>query len=257
MARTVALLVAALLLVPSAGHQAQAQTSPPDTLRGKVVSYASGSAFAVLDPAERLARIKLTGIDAPERRQRFAVEARNLASDWLGRRPIDITIDGRDAAGRIHGRVDVDGRDVGLVLIEAGLAWCDPGDEAMLPAATRDTYRAACDRARSSRLGLWQDANPSPPWDYRKLPEFEPPPGPRSDAAKSCREIGYRSVQCDDDTRYRTVGDGIVGSDGSIHVRRGNTVRSDDGTHYTRQGNSLYGSDGTVCRTRGRQTQCH
>lgn len=228
-----------------------------DLLRGKIVAYSSGTAFSVLDPDEKLRRIKLTGVDAPERRQRFAAEARQLASEWLGRTSIQVRVDGSGRDGRTHGRVEIDGRDVGLSLLTAGMAWCDPSDESMLPAPTRETYQTACNKAKASRQGIWRDANPVPPWEYRKLPEFDPPPPPRQGSNRTCRDIGYQSVQCDDGTTYRSVGDDIHGSDGTVYSRRGRTLSGDDGSHYKQQGTSTYGTDGTVCRSRGRQTLCY
>jgi len=248
----VALLVGLLACI----HATAAQSTPSNTMRGKVVAYSSGTAFAVLDATDKLKRIKLTGVDAPERKQRFAPEARALASQWLSTTPIEIAVDFTDTEQRIHGRVAVNGHDIGLVLIAAGLAWCDPNDEAHLPLAIRTAYRQGCEQARSQRRGLWQDANPTPPWEYRKLPQFDPLPGTGKTSSISCKQIGHQIVQCDDGTSYRTQGTQIVGSDGSLYSKRGSTLSRDDGTHYTQRGTTVYGSDGTVCRTRGRQIDC-
>jgi endonuclease YncB( thermonuclease family) len=248
-------LHAAAWLACFTGVTARAADTAREPVRAQVVAYASATAFAVLDPARKLRRIKLTGIDAPERKQRFAQEAQLLASQHLGAGPVEIEIDAIEDE-RIHGRVAVDGRDLGLVLLEAGLAWCDPADSGHLPAVLRSAYAHACAQARSERRGLWQDANPVPPWEYRKVPHFEPPAAERT-AERHCRDIGYQSVQCDDGVRYRALGSRAVGSDGTVYSRRGNTISGSDGSRYEAQGTSLYGADGTVCRTRGRQTDCH
>lgn len=246
--------LAAALIAMLASPSGNAQT---ETLHAKVISYASGSSFAVVGANEKLRRVKLTGIDAPERRQRFATEARQLAAQWLSTKPIDIAIDGTDKDARIVGRVMVDGRDVALALIEAGLAWCDPADDKLLSEQTRAAYRAACEQARTQRRGLWQDASPTPPWAYRKIPEFDPLPAHARAGERNCRDVGYQTVQCDDGKSYRVVGNDIIGSDGSVYARRGNTYTGEDGSRYVQQGPSTYGSDGTVCRSRGRQTSCY
>jgi endonuclease YncB( thermonuclease family) len=64
--------------------------------------------------------------------------------------------------------VFVGGRDVGLELIKEGLAW---SYDQYLPEASPEIqvqYPAAENAARVSRLGLWVDSNPLPPWEYRK-----------------------------------------------------------------------------------------
>ena len=260
MSRVLAFIAAAGTLMLPCTAVAQAPlptTDAPGSMHGKVVAYTSGTAFALLDSEDKLRRVKLTGIDAPERRQRFATQARQLASEWLGRSAIHIRIDGIGKDGRAHGRVEIDGRDVGLTMITAGLAWCDPSDLPMLPAQARERYNEACSQAKNGRQGIWRDANPVPPWEYRKIPEFDPLPQPQRGPERSCRDIGYQSVQCDDGTRYRAVGDEIQGSDGSTYARRGRTLTGEDGSRYTQQGTSTYGTDGTICRTRGRQTTCY
>jgi len=247
----------ALLCCLVLASHAAAQSTPATILRARVVAIASGTAFAVLDADEKLRRIKLTGVDAPERRQRFAPEASKLASEWLGANPIDIVVDAVGEDNRLHGRVRTDGRDVGLALIEAGLVWCDPHDEHHLPSAVRATYRQACNKATSGRQGLWQDAYPSPPWEYRKIPEFDPLPGAPKSSARSCRQIGYETLQCDDGASYRGIGAQVRGSDGTLYSRRGNMVTGSDGNRFEQQGTTVYGTDGSVCRTRGRRMDCY
>jgi endonuclease YncB( thermonuclease family) len=225
-------------------------------LRAKIVAYGSGSAFAVLDQSEKLKRIKLTGVDSPEQRQRFGPQARHLAAEWLGASAFEIIVDRTDKDGRIHGRVVVDGHDVGFELIKAGLAWCDPADIAEIPQALREKYERECLQVKAQRRGLWLDQNPTPPWEQRKIPQFDPLPGAERPAGRSCREIGYQSVQCDDGKTYRIVGRQVLGSDGTTYSRRGNTLTGSDGNRFELQGASIYGTDGTVCRTRGKRTNC-
>lgn len=251
-------LAATLTTGGYAGLAIAAESAPaaPEALIAKVVSYASGSAFAVLDPNEKLRRVKLAGIDTPEMSQRFGAQARQLAAEYLNAKPIMIVIDKTEKDARIHGRVNIDGRDVGLTLIEAGLAWCDPNDAAVLPEPTKESYWKACDAAKAQRRGLWQDGHPTPPWEYRKVPRFDPLPQANV-PFKNCQDIGYQTVRCDDGKTYRSVGDQIIGSDGTTYVRRGNTITGSDGNRYEQRGTSIYGTDGSVCRQRGRNIDCY
>lgn len=237
------------------GACALAQPAPGDSLQAKVVAYGSASAFAVLDERQKLRRVKLTGIDAPEKKQPFAAQAQRLASEHLGAAAVTIAVDLVDAEQRVHGRISVQGRDLGLVLLEAGLSWCDPADSSHLPAALRAAYAQACEQARAQRRGLWHQPHPTPPWEHRKVPQFDPLPGTHTQK-RNCRDIGYGTLQCDDGSRYRSVGGTVVGSDGTLYTRRRNTVTGSDGQRYEQQGSTVYGTDGTVCRLRGRQVEC-
>jgi endonuclease YncB( thermonuclease family) len=247
-------LVATFCALLASAEVAGAQRAE-ESLQAKVISYGSASAFAVLDDREKLRRVKLTGVDAPERRQPFGLQAQQLASDYLGGGAVTITVDSVDQEQRIYGRIAVDGRDLGLLLLEAGLAWCDPADHAILPSGMRSAYRQACGQARAQHRGLWSNAHPIPPWEYRKVPQFESLEK-HADTARHCREIGWNTVQCDEGRRYRSVGNQVFGSDGTLYTRRGNSFRSSDGERYHKQGKSVYGTDGSVCRTRDRRIDC-
>jgi len=256
-ARKSSLLLACCVWCLACAHSSWSSAAASETLRARVVAYGSGTAFAVLDEQEKLKRVKLSGVDSPERTQRFAAQSKQLAGEWLGAGLIEIAIDKIDKEGRIYGRVMADGRDVGLELIKAGLAWCDPADATDIPASVRERYQLECAQAKNQRRGLWIDANPTPPWEHRKIPQFAPTPGAGRTPGKSCQEIGYQTLQCDDGTTYRGVGGQVFGSDGTVYTRRGNTVIDENGNRFEQQGTSIYGSDGTVCRTRGKRIDCY
>jgi micrococcal nuclease len=60
------------------------------------------------------------------------------------------------------------GADVALELISSGMAWVYTRYENDLADEDRQSYRAAEERARGERTGLWADDNPTPPWDFRR-----------------------------------------------------------------------------------------
>jgi len=231
--------------------------SPADLLEARMVAFGSGSALAVLGPDEKLRRVKLVGVDAPERTQPYGQDALRLASQWLkgGRFPVEPVRVDRD--GRIHGRVVVDGEDVGLKLLEAGLAWCDPADTETLSPTLRDRYAHACDEAKKRRAGLWRDPYPVPPWEHRKIPQVASLPTIAQPTERQCRFVGNADIQCDDGISYRIRGDRIYGSDGVVYSRSGSTLSGTDGSHARISGQTIYGPDGTVCRVRGRLIHCN
>ncbi len=77
--------------------------------------------------------------------------------------------DKRDRYGRIVGSVIVDGQDVNLVQVKTGMAWFYRYYQKELSAENRKLYAQAEDEARANKKGLWQDKNPMPPWEWRRL----------------------------------------------------------------------------------------
>ncbi len=75
----------------------------------------------------------------------------------------------RDRYRRIVGFVIVDGHDVNLVQIKAGMAWFYRYYQRELTPEDRRRYATAKNQARTDRLGLWQDKNPMLPWEWRRF----------------------------------------------------------------------------------------
>ena len=102
------------------------------------------------------------GIDCPERGQAYSQKARQLTSLLAFGREVKIVVHDRDAYGRTVADVILpDGRDLGLELVTAGLAW-------QYRRYSNDAkVQAAEDRARAAQRGLWADAHPVPPWEFR------------------------------------------------------------------------------------------
>lgn len=136
-------------------------------LEGKVVAVLDGDTIEVLDSSKRLHRVRFDGIDAPERGQPFGNRAKSTLSDLVYGKNVRVDTEGPDKYDRTIGRVYIDGRDVGLAMLQAGVAWhytkYDQSRE----------YAAGEKSARDARTGLWADRNPVPPWEWRKLSKAE------------------------------------------------------------------------------------
>ena len=128
-----------------------------ETLTGRVVGIADGDTITVLDASNQQHRIRLYGIDAPEKKQPFGSRAKqNLGSLAFGK---DATVEWTklDRYGRIVGKVIVDGQDVGLQQLQAGLAWWYRQYAREQSPQDRAAYSRAEDEARIARVGLWGD----------------------------------------------------------------------------------------------------
>lgn len=140
-----------------------------ETITGRVVGIADGDTIAVLDAQLVQHRIRLAGIDAPEKSQPFGNRSRESLSDLAYNKTVMVETDKRDIYGREVGKVLVNGRDVNLIQVERGMVWHYKAYEREQSADDRKLYDAAEISARAARKGLWRDSDPTPPWDYRKV----------------------------------------------------------------------------------------
>ena len=146
-----------------AAHPAHAEQR-----RGKVVGVADGDTLTLLDEQRQQHRIRLDGIDAPERTQPFGQRARqSLAAMAHGREAV-AECPKTDKYGRSVCRVLVDGVDVGLEQVRRGLAWHYVRYAGEQRPEARAEYARAEQQARGERSGLWSYRDPTPPWDYRR-----------------------------------------------------------------------------------------
>ncbi|HAZ60807.1 MAG TPA: hypothetical protein DCY89_04445 [Gammaproteobacteria bacterium] len=150
-----------LCLVTAFGVQAE-------ELWGRVVRVSDGDSITVIDAGRKEFRVRLAGIDAPERGQPYNRVARTSLSHLLAGAIVVVQVDKVDRFGRLVGRVQVGGMDASLEQLRAGMAWFYRRYEDDLPPALRSAYAAAEGEARASRSGLWRDAEPVPPWVWRR-----------------------------------------------------------------------------------------
>ena len=171
--------VSIALLLLAASLFALCQVSQAAELRGQVIGISDGDTLTVLDAANSPHRIRLDGIDAPEKGQAYGTRSKDLLAALAFGKPAVVVWSKRDRYGRIVGQVHVaasphcagadcpPSHDVGLALIEAGLAWHYKRYQHEQRAVERGRYARAEDEARARRVGLWQDRHPVPPWEYR------------------------------------------------------------------------------------------
>jgi endonuclease YncB( thermonuclease family) len=94
-----------------------------EILRGKVVKIADGDTLTVLDKSNRQHKVRLIGIDAPERKQPFGTVSRQNLADLVFGKEVAVEWHKQDRYQRVLGKVLLDGQDVNLKQVKAGLAW--------------------------------------------------------------------------------------------------------------------------------------
>ena len=138
-----------------------------DTIRGKVVGVSDGDTITVLDVARVQHKIRLMGIDAPEKAQAFGQRSKEHLSNLVFAKQVTVKSDKVDKYGRTVGKVIVDGKDANLEQIRAGLAWHYKEYQKEQSQVDRVAYASAEAMAKGQKFGLWVDQKPMPPWEWR------------------------------------------------------------------------------------------
>jgi micrococcal nuclease len=154
---TLALFLIIIILSPFISH---AQSS----IQGKVVSVADGDTITVLQNSKQY-KIRLYGIDTPEKKQDFGQKAKQFTSSMVFKQHVKVVVYDTDRYGRTVGVVYIGQKCLNEEIIKNGLAW---------------VYKRYCSEsfcnhwlkleqdARVNKLGLWTYYNPIPPWDFRR-----------------------------------------------------------------------------------------
>jgi len=106
------LAVLAMLLVALPGHA--------QTLHGRVVGVTDGDTVKVLDGSNQEHKIRLAGIDAPERKQPFGQRAKQHLSDLVYGKNVVVEWHKQDRYKRIVGKILIGERDANLEMVRAG-----------------------------------------------------------------------------------------------------------------------------------------
>lgn len=138
------------------------------SIHGRVVGVLDGDTIDVLDAVHVLHRIRLAGIDAPEKSQAFGQKSKQSLSDLTFNKEVYVETHKRDRYGREVGKVLRDDQDVNLEQIRRGMAWFYKQYERELSPENRSSYDLAESQARDRKLGLWVDPAPVPPWKFRR-----------------------------------------------------------------------------------------
>jgi endonuclease YncB( thermonuclease family) len=170
-----ALLVLATLCVCCSRSAERTLTKPSSpvspigqVLTGHVVRVADGDTVTILDSTNTQHRIRLQGIDAPESHQAFGTQSKQSLSQMVFDKDVSVEYQKTDRYGRIVGKILLDGRDIDLEQVKAGMAWHYKDYEDEQTREDRDLYAQAEGEARRARRGLWADANPIEPSEYRR-----------------------------------------------------------------------------------------
>jgi micrococcal nuclease len=133
-------------------------------ISGTVVGVHDGDSIT-LRSDDGTIKVRLYGIDAPELGQAFSQVAKQKLSDLCFGKTVTLVSFGEDRYGRTLADVILeDSTNVNHELLRAGLAWYF---RKYVKSAELEAIET---EAKDQKRGLWDDANPIPPWEYRKIP---------------------------------------------------------------------------------------
>ncbi|MCX5783443.1 MAG: thermonuclease family protein [Elusimicrobia bacterium] len=129
---------------------------------GQVVSVSDGDTIEVLNRG-KAERIRLYGIDCPEKSQAYGAKAKDFTSGLVSGKKVYVLAKDKDRYGRIVAEVRlVNGINLNRELVRNGYAWW------YRQYAKERVFEKLENEARLAKRGLWKDENPTPPWEYRK-----------------------------------------------------------------------------------------
>jgi endonuclease YncB( thermonuclease family) len=133
------------------------------TISGRVVSVADGDTLTVLTDDYQQFKIRLAGIDAPEKSQAFGQVSKHQLSKLCFNKQAEVNVVTTDKYRRVVGDVFCENIHANKEMVRDGYAWVyrqySKGFEQFIPLEQA---------AQEARIGLWADAQPTPPWQWRR-----------------------------------------------------------------------------------------
>ena len=186
-----------------------------ETLSGRIVGVADGDTVTLLDSQKGLTKIRLHQIDAPEKKQDFGQRSKQSLSELIYGKTVKVDVADIDKYGRTVGKIWSGAMDINLEQVKRGMAWVYE------KYAEEPAYFAAERTARMNRTGLWNQPNPTPPWEYRhpnRGSESKPakPPAPSGKTSGRCGEKRFcKEMSSCDEARYFLTVCGVKKLDGN------------------------------------------
>lgn len=136
--------------------------------QGRVVGVSDGDTISVLASNKRQYKIRLQGIDAPEKAQPYGQKCKEDLMTQAINLTADVEAHKLDRYGRVLGKVTIEGKDIALTQIQNGCGWHYTAYAKEQSADDQTAYAAAEQQARKAKRGLWKEKQPEAPWDFRK-----------------------------------------------------------------------------------------
>jgi endonuclease YncB( thermonuclease family) len=158
--RRTIVIIAGISVIP-------ALVSAEVNLVGKVISVEDGDTLTMVDDESNLHRIRIGGIDAPEKDQPYGGVSTAYLMELSNGKLATAECHKVDRYGRDVCTVRVNGVDVGLAQLKVGFAWHYKQYSSEQSPEQRQAYAKAEEAGRATAVGLWLQESPTPPWEWR------------------------------------------------------------------------------------------
>ncbi len=146
------------------------------SIYGKCLWVKDGDTIVLQTKNKEKITVRLQGIDAPEKAQAYGEAAKAKLVSLVQGKKVRLKLMGKDHYKRTVGRIFLGKRAINTEMVAGGYAW-----HSDLYAPDDTQLAQAQVSARAARRGLWQDASPLPPWEWRKLPKEKRNPNATSE----------------------------------------------------------------------------
>jgi len=126
----------------------------------KVIKISDGDTITILTQQRKQVKVRLYGIDAPEKKQPYGQKSRQFLASLIAGQIVEVEPKGKDRYKRTLGIIYYKGQDINAQMVLNGYAWAYVKYSRMYVDHER--------LAREKKRGLWQSSNPTPPWVWRR-----------------------------------------------------------------------------------------
>ena len=139
-----------------------------DEIDALVIKVSDGDTITVLDGQKKTHKVRLQGIDAPEKKQAYGEKSKQNLTFLIYNRMIHVEYNKYDKYVRVIGKVILRGKDICLEQLDKGMAWHYKKYQKEQSTIDRELYSSTELKAKDTKIGLWKDTQPTAPWDFRK-----------------------------------------------------------------------------------------
>ena len=130
---------------------------------GVAVKIEDGDTLVVVNENTKYSKIRLATIDAPDLKQPFGEQAKQSLTELCLLKPVEIDEKGFNKRMQMRAKVKCNNIDASEEQAKRGMVWAEQENQ------TDEAIKQLIATAKANKIGLWQDSNPVPPWDFHPV----------------------------------------------------------------------------------------